>query len=385
VKAKPEAISPVPHDGRECRVDQSKVSDPTGGDVRRQAGETALSTGKVRAVDDLRQKATPSKQVSRAEKLNSRNPASKAVEVSGSLTGLNSAEVVSVVNNNSSSLASRHLRAVSSQSSAVAVLVIHRIELEEIPAEEEDNVVTTMIPKTDPEGWEEPQTILVILAHPDDPEFFCGATIARWTQSGHCVHYCLLTHGDKGVRDRSVDPAELSHTRELEQRGAADVLGVSDLVFLNFEDGYLVPDLAARKAVTRAIRQFKPDIIMSCDPTYIFGENSVNHPDHRAAGQIVVDAFFPAAGNPMYFSDLLIEEGLEPISPKELWLSVTGSANTTIDVTPFWEKKIEALHCHASQINDMKQLDERIRGRHTPDSSPENPRYEEKFRRLKFR
>lgn len=245
--------------------------------------------------------------------------------------------------------------------------------------------MTTPIPKIDPEGWESSQTILVVLAHPDDPEFFCGASIARWAQNGHTVHYCLLTRGDKGVRDRSVDPGVLSKMREVEQREAADVLGVKDLVFLDFEDGYLVPDLATRKAVVRAIRQFKPDIVLSCDPTYMFGENSINHPDHRAAGQIVVDAFFPAAGNPMYFSDLMSVEGLEPVSAKELWLSVTGNPNTTIDVTSYWEKKIEALHRHVSQIGDVSQLDERMRGRHTPDSSPENPRYEEKFRRFKFR
>lgn len=240
-------------------------------------------------------------------------------------------------------------------------------------------------PKTEPEGWDAPQTILVILAHPDDPEFFCGASIARWTALGHTVHYCLLTRGDKGVRDCSVDPTELSRAREIEERGAADVLGVQQLVFLDFEDGYLVPDLAARKAVVRAIRRFRPDIIVSCDPTYIFGENTINHPDHRAAGQVVVDAFFPAAGNPMYFPELIADEALEPVSPKEIWLSVTGTPNITLDITPYWERKIQALHCHVSQIADMNQLDERMRSRRTPDSTVENPRYEEKFRRLKFR
>ncbi len=202
---------------------------------------------------------------------------------------------------------------------------------------------------------------------------------------GHTVHYCLLTRGDKGVRERSADPAELSRTREIEERGAADVLGVQQLVFLDFQDGYLVPDLAARKAVTRAIRRFRPDIIVSCDPTYIFGENSINHPDHRAAGQIVVDAVFPAAGNAMYFPELIGEENLEPVSPKEVWLAVTGTPNVTIDVTPHWEKKIQALHCHVSQVNDMNQLDERMRSRRTSDSTAENPRYEEKFRRIKYR
>jgi LmbE family N-acetylglucosaminyl deacetylase len=239
--------------------------------------------------------------------------------------------------------------------------------------------------KHEPEDWEGPQTILVVLAHPDDPEFFCGASIARWTSLGHTVHYCLLTRGDKGVRDRSVDPHELASTREVEERAAADVLGVKDLVFLGFEDGYLIPDLAARKEVTRAIRKFKPYIVVSCDPTFIFGEANINHPDHRAAGQIVVDAIFPAAGNPMYFPELISEEGLEPVSAKELWLSVTGNPNVTIDVTPYWEKKIEALHCHVTQIGDMNALDERMRSRRTSDSTAENPHYEERFRRFKFR
>ncbi len=237
----------------------------------------------------------------------------------------------------------------------------------------------------EPEGWDTPQTILLILAHPDDPEFFLGATIARWTALGHTVHYCLLTRGDKGVKDQVTDPQTLARIREGEQRCAADSLGVSQVVFLDYEDGYLVPDLAARKAVTRVIRQFRPDILVSSDPTQIFGDNSINHPDHRAAGQVVVDAFFPASGNPLYFSDLLNLEGLEPYAPKELWLSVTGQPNTTIDVTTTWDRKIAALHCHVTQITDMAQLDERMRSRHTADSTLESPRYEEKFRRLKFR
>lgn len=244
--------------------------------------------------------------------------------------------------------------------------------------------MATMIPKTEPEGWEETQTILVILAHPDDPEFFCGATIARWASQGHSIHYCLLTRGDKGVRDRTTDPHELARIREREERAAADVLGVKQVVFLDYQDGYLVPDLAARKAAARAIRQFKADIVVSCDPTFIFGENSVNHPDHRAAGQIVVDAVFPAAGNPMYFPELIEQEALEPTPVKELWLSVTGNPNTTVDVTPFWEKKIQALHCHETQIDDMAVLDERQRSRRAAGSTAENPRYEERFRRIKF-
>lgn len=238
--------------------------------------------------------------------------------------------------------------------------------------------------KSEPEGWETPQTIVVVLAHPDDPDFFCGATLARWANMGHTIHYVLLTRGDKGVRDSSVDPLLLAEEREREQRCAADVLGVHEVQFLNFEDGYLVADLAARKAVTRAIRHYRPDVVVSCDPTYLFGDNSINHPDHRAAGQIAVDAIFPAVGNAMYFPEL-IEESCPPCPVKELWLSVTGSPNLTVDVTDTWEKKIAALHCHVTQISDMGQLDERMRSRHTPESTDEAPRYEEKFRRFLFR
>jgi LmbE family N-acetylglucosaminyl deacetylase len=237
----------------------------------------------------------------------------------------------------------------------------------------------------EPEGWDKPQTILLVLAHPDDPEFFLGATIARWTQAGHTVHYCLLTRGDKGVRDQSADPLELARTREHEQRAAADILGVSKIYFLDYEDGYLVPDIEARRAVTRVIRLFRPDILVSSDPTQLFGDNNINHPDHRAAGQIVVDAVFPAAGNPLFFPELLEQEGLAPHSVNEVWLAVTGQPNTVINVTAFWEKKIEALHHHATQISDMNVLDERMRSRRTADSSPEAPRFEEKFRRIKYR
>ncbi len=245
--------------------------------------------------------------------------------------------------------------------------------------------MTAVNPKVEPEGWESPQIILVVMAHPDDPEFFCGATIARWASAGHSVYYCLLTRGDKGVRDAIVNPHDLAKTREIEQKNAADTLGVKGLAFLDFQDGYLVPDLNARKEVARAVRQYRPDIVVGCDPTYVFGENNINHPDHRAAGQILVDAVFPASGNPLYFPDLLQEEGLQPHAVKEVWMTVTGFPNTTVDVTDFWSKKIQALHCHVTQIADMDQLDERLRSRHTPDSTLENPRYEEKFRRLKFR
>jgi len=237
----------------------------------------------------------------------------------------------------------------------------------------------------EPENWEVPQTILVILAHPDDPEFFCGATIARWTSAGHHVSYCLLTCGDKGVQDYSSNFEDLCILRQGEQQAAADILGVKQVRFLGYLDGYLQPDLDLRCDITRVIRQERPDIIVTCDPTALYlRDTMINHPDHRAAGQAVLDAVFPASGNHLYFSELWKDQGLEPHSVREVWASLTLNPNVVLDVTDYWDIKIQALKQHASQVGDPQRLEARMRSRHSDDSTPDNPRYEEKFRRIVF-
>ncbi len=233
--------------------------------------------------------------------------------------------------------------------------------------------------------WDQPQKILVILAHPDDPEFFCGATIARWTSQGHQVVYWLLTKGDKGTNNREMQPDILMEIREYEQIRAAQELGVSEVHFLSYPDGFLVSSPELRLEVTRIIRLERPDILVTSDPSNYFPNDNatINHPDHRAAGQIVIESYFPAAGNPKFFPELL-DEGLEPHSVKEVWFSLTHQPNINFDVTEFWPRKMNALHCHASQIGDPLKFDERMRSRHTSDSSDDAPRYEEKFRRIVY-
>ena len=234
-----------------------------------------------------------------------------------------------------------------------------------------------------PDQWEKPQKILVILAHPDDPEFFCGATIARWTAAGHSVSYCLLTCGDKGTKDREITPEMLCSRRQSEQIAAAAVLGVRQVRFLNYPDGYLTPDLHLRRDITRIIRQEQPDILVTCDPTNLYvRETLLNHPDHRAAGQAVLDAVFPAARDHLNFVELWRDENLEPHIVREVWVSSPKEPTVSLDVTEHWETKIQALCEHKSQIPDPQALAERIRARHTSDSTLENPRYEEYFRRL---
>jgi len=234
-----------------------------------------------------------------------------------------------------------------------------------------------------PDNWDSPQRILVILAHPDDPEFFCGGTIARWVLAGHQVSYCLLTCGDKGTSDRAITSDILCTQRQGEQMAAAAVLGVHQVRFLDHPDGYLVPDLELRKEITRVIRQEHPDVLVTCDPTNLYvRETYLNHPDHRAAGQATLDAVFPAARDHLNFIELWRDENLEPHVVREVWISLPQAANISLDVTEHWQLKLRALNEHKSQIGDPSQLEERLRTRHTPDSSPENPRFEEHFRRI---
>jgi LmbE family N-acetylglucosaminyl deacetylase len=238
-------------------------------------------------------------------------------------------------------------------------------------------------PDKAPDSWEHPQKILVILAHPDDPEFFCGGSIARWVKAGHEVVYCLLTCGDKGTKDFSLRSDELCSIRQQEQRSAAKVLGVQDVKFLNYPDGYLVPDINLRRDITRIIRIIKPDILVTCDPQTLFTTNAgLNHPDHRAAGQATLDAVFPSARDHLTFIELWKDENLEPHIVREVWVCGTLQPDIILDVTELWETKISALYEHKSQIGDPEKLAERMRNRRTADSIPEKPRYEEKFRRL---
>lgn len=222
-----------------------------------------------------------------------------------------------------------------------------------------------------------------MLAHPDDPEFFCGGTLARWIENGHQVTYCLFTRGDKGGNEDLMDPVSISNHRVAEQRLAANVLGVGEVHFLNYPDGYLETNLETRKAAAREIRSVKPEVVVTCDPGNLFFRgNRLNHPDHLAAGRIVLEAIYPAAGNPLYFPELISGEGLQPHSIEEVWVTLPVEANTVIDVTLQWDKKIQALHEHQSQIGALEEFDARMRERRTEDSTPESPRYEEKFRRV---
>lgn len=233
------------------------------------------------------------------------------------------------------------------------------------------------------DNWPCSKKILVILAHPDDPEFFCGGTIAQWTQNGHKVDYLLMTMGEKGINDDFFDAENIVEIRREEQRMAADVLDVDTIAYLDYQDGMVTPNIEARCKIVAHVRTLKPDIIVTCDPTnYYMNDNYINHPDHRAAGQIVVDAVFPGVQNKLYFPSL-IEKGLQPHRVEEVWISLAKDPNIVIDVTDTWPKKIQALECHKSQIGDVEIFRKHMDNKGINDG--DHMRFEEKFHRIIFK
>lgn len=196
-----------------------------------------------------------------------------------------------------------------------------------------------------------PVRILGVFAHPDDPEFSVGGSAARWADEGAHIVYCVVTNGAAGSNDPNQDLDELVRLREAEQRAAAAVLGVAEVLFLGYADGTLQPTLELRRELTRIIRQYKPDRVVCGDPTAVlYGDGYINHPDHRAAAEAAVYAVFPSAVTRPIFPELLAE-GYEPHQVKELYISGAVEPNTYVDISATLERKIEALRCHKSQLD----------------------------------
>ncbi len=224
---------------------------------------------------------------------------------------------------------------------------------------------------------EVPRSALVIVAHPDDGEFGCSGTIAKWVQAGCEVHYVLLTSGDKGTEDPAADPAELRRIRESEQQAAATALGVKSCVFLRFNDGELEYNLAMRGEVVRQIRHFKPETIISWDP---LTRNYRMHPDHRITGQLALEAAFPAAMMPLSYPEQLREEGLSVHRAKRLLLFGTDSPDYFVDISGVMDLKFASLQSHPSQFKLDDQFKERIYKRHRDFAEGLNFEYAEAFK-----
>jgi LmbE family N-acetylglucosaminyl deacetylase len=168
---------------------------------------------------------------------------------------------------------------------------------------------------------------------------------------------------------------KLAEIRRTEQRAACAMLGVSDVVFLGYNDGQLQPTLDLRRDLVRVIRQYKPEVVLTADPTRFFsGDRYINHPDHRAAGQAALDAVAPAAQMP-----LLWPETGDPHKVHRVYVYGNGEPNQWVDVTETIDQKIEALKKHASQMGGRDPT-ERIRGRSAETGKEKGLAYAESFR-----
>jgi LmbE family N-acetylglucosaminyl deacetylase len=207
------------------------------------------------------------------------------------------------------------------------------------------------------------ERILVVTAHPDDIDFGAAGTIANWTDAGIEVTYCLVTDGDAGGFDRSVPRAEMPILRREEQRNAAKVVGVEDVRFLGYPDGRLELTLDLRRAISRVIRQVRPQRMLTQSPERYWERIHASHPDHLTAGEATLRAVYPDARNPFAFPELLNDEGLEPWEVAEVWIMSHPAPNHYVDVTDTFDRKIAALRAHLSQTAHMDDLDVWLRER----------------------
>jgi LmbE family N-acetylglucosaminyl deacetylase len=204
--------------------------------------------------------------------------------------------------------------------------------------------------------------VLVVTAHPDDVDFGAAGTVATWTADGIEVAYCICTSGDAGGFD-ATPRDEMGPLREAEQRAAAKEVGVSDVRFLGYSDGRLTPTLELRRDISREIRRFRPQRVLTQSPEIWWRRLPASHPDHRATGEAALAAVYPDARNPFAHPELLADEGLESWAVSELWLMAAPDERIdhVVDITDTIGRKVAALRAHASQTAHLPDLDQRIR------------------------
>ena len=226
---------------------------------------------------------------------------------------------------------------------------------------------------------------MVVFAHPDDAEFGTAGTIAAWVRDGTEVEYLCVTDGSAGSNEPGAVREEIARTREAELRAACDVLGVAECTFLGWVDGQVEPTLELRRAITREVRRFRPDVLIAPDPTRFWDDERtyINHPDHRNVGIACMAVVNPDAPTRPQFPELLAE-GYEPFEIANLWISTSeGDADTYVDITDTIETKVAALRCHLSQIHDWP-VDEWIRSRAKERGAVRGMEYAESFRTFRL-
>jgi LmbE family N-acetylglucosaminyl deacetylase len=229
-----------------------------------------------------------------------------------------------------------------------------------------------------------PKIVLGVAAHPDDLDYAFSGTVATWASEGAEVYYLILTNGNKGSSDISVDPQQLTITRRAEQRAAAKVLGVKEVFFCDYEDGLLEVSPAVKRDIVRIIRSVKPEVILTMDPGVLYAAERgfINHPDHRAAGQATLDAVFPLARDHLSFPELLTDDKLQPHKVATVLLLNFEQHNFSINISGAIDQKMAALAAHASQMPDLKATQQRMRDFAAQAGSRAGVEYAEAFVRI---
>lgn len=195
-----------------------------------------------------------------------------------------------------------------------------------------------------------PKSAMAIVAHPDDIEYTCAGTLARWVKYGANVTYVICTSGDVGIDEVGNTKEKAAKIRESEQRRAADIVGAGEVVFLREPDGLLQPTIELRKKLVREIRRFSPEVVICGDPTIVWARHDyINHPDHRAAATAALDATFPAAGQPNLFEELE-DEGIKAHKPRKVYATSWMDADFFVNIEETIDIKIKALRAHKSQM-----------------------------------
>lgn len=210
---------------------------------------------------------------------------------------------------------------------------------------------------------------MVIVAHPDDAEFGCAGTVARWADAGWDVRYVIVTDGSAGGGDEARDVTDenrrkVSARRKEEQRNAAAVLGISGIDFLDHPDGKIQHTIELRKEIVRLLRTHKPSRVIVQSPQRIWDPYRIGayHPDHLAVAETALAAIYPASQNPWDFTELLLEEGLEPHKVSEVWISGAPVLNHHVDISSTIDKKVAALRAHDSQLGaNFEQVEKMVR------------------------
>ena len=225
---------------------------------------------------------------------------------------------------------------------------------------------------------------MVIMAHPDDAEWSCSGTVAKWCAEGWDVVYVLCTDGSKGSSDPEMTSEKLVKIREKEQRNAGNVLGLQDVVFLGYPDSYLEATLELRKDIAREIRRYKPDVVIVGSPGRDIERGYyVSHPDHLAAGEAALSAIFPTARDRLTFPELL-DEGLEPHNVREVWVAGGGdNSDQFVDVEAYMDTAVKALKAHKSQV-DQESVGEWFREGRIDTGKKVGMAYAEGFKRIPF-